>query len=333
MRLVLLAGGLGGARLAPALARVLGADRLTVIANVGDDLEWMGLRVCPDLDSITYALAGLWDRDRGWGRLGETFRVGGALARLGVPSWFAVGDLDLALHLERARLLRGARSLTAVTRTLARKLAIEGVTVLPASDSLAATRLRLQDGRVLDFQEWYVRERARPRVRETLLARAPAAGAALRALAAADAVVLAPSNPITSIGAILALRGMRRAVRAVPRRLAVSPVVIGRRHTSASITQHARARAKVLRAEGSADRPGAIARRYAGLVECFLIDRSDAAEAEGIRRRSLEVVLSDVLDDDALAATVASVATESHPQARARVRPRRPRESARNESP
>ena len=105
MQVVLLAGGLGGARLAPALARVLGRGRLTVVANVGDDLEWMGLRVCPDLDSILYALAGAWDLDRGWGRRGETFRVRDGLAALGAPAWFGVGDADLSLHLARTRLL------------------------------------------------------------------------------------------------------------------------------------------------------------------------------------------------------------------------------------
>src|SRR5262249_36106833 len=140
MQVVLLAGGLGGARLAPALARALGRGRLTVVANVGDDLEWMGLRVCPDVDSIVYALARAWDRERGWGTRGGTFRVRDARASLGAPSWFGIGDVDLSLHLARTRLLASGASLTEATRHLSRSIGVTGVAIVPASDRRAPTR-------------------------------------------------------------------------------------------------------------------------------------------------------------------------------------------------
>ena len=154
-----------------------------------------------------------------------------------------------------------------------------------------------------------MREHARPPVREALLARAPASAAAPRALAAADVVVLGPSNPITSLGTILTLRGMKPAVRTVPRRLAVSPVVLGRPSSSRAIAHHARARRRVLEAAGSRDRPDAIARRYAGLVEAFVLDPRDEAEAGEVRRAGLEPVLAELLDERSLARKIVEVAS------------------------
>lgn len=305
MNLVLLSGGLGGARLVPALARAIGPRRLTVIANVGDDLEWMGLRVCPDLDSILYALAGVWDAERGWGRKGETFAVRAALESLGASGWFGIGDRDLALHLERTLYLRSGKSLTEAIRSVARRLGVRGAEVVPASDRLAPTRLVLRDGRRLDFQEWYVRERARPPIARTLPSRAAASAAALRALAAADAVILGPSNPITSIGAILALRGVRAGVRAAGRSIAVSPVAARRRSRDPAIAHHARARRRVLEAEGLSDRPASIVQCYAGLVDCFVLDRSDHREVKAIERVGMEPVLTDLLDPHRLAQALA----------------------------
>ncbi|MBI2964350.1 MAG: YvcK family protein [Deltaproteobacteria bacterium] len=307
MHVVLLAGGLGGARLAPALAREIGPGSLDVIANVGDDLEWMGLKVCPDLDSIAYALAGLWDGVRGWGRRGETFAVRDGLRGLGAAVWFGIGDRDLALHLERARMLGEGRSLTEVTADLARRLGVRGAGLLPASDRPSPTRLRLADGRRLDFQEWYVREHAQPVVAETVPAGGAAAEAALGALARADAVVLAPSNPLTSIGPILALDGMEAAMRRVPRRLAVSPVVCARPSASASIEHHARARRRVLEAAGLADRPASIAVRYRNLVDAFVLDESDAGEVEAIARLGLRAVTADILDESRLAGALGAL--------------------------
>ena len=307
-RIVLLAGGLGGARLAPALARELGPGKLTVVANVGDDLDWMGLRVCPDFDSILYALAGVWDAERGWGRRDETFHVRDALEGFDRAAWFAVGDRDLALHLERTRLLRGGRTSTDVGRELASRLGVRGTELVPASDAPSPTRLRLRDGRLLDFQEWYVRERAAPEVEATELSAAPAAPAALDALARADAVVLGPSNPVTSIGAILAHLGLEQAVKRVATRIAISPVVIGRRSTSPSVAHHSRARSRVLAAVGVADRPAPIASRYRGIVDWFLVDDADAAEAEAIREIGVRVETTGLLEEAGLARAVSSLA-------------------------
>jgi LPPG:FO 2-phospho-L-lactate transferase len=309
MRVVLLAGGLGGARLAPALGRALGARRLTVIGNVGDDLWWMGLRVCPDLDSITYAAAGLWDAKRVWGRRGETFRACEALAAVGAPAWFHVGDADLALHLQRTRLLGCGRTLTEVTEQIARRLGVRAVSVVPASDEPAATRFVLRGGGEMAFQEWYVRRRARPALARTMLSRKAASAAALAALDVCDAVVLGPSNPVTSVGAVLALRGMTAAVRAVRRRIAVSPVVIGRRSDDRGVAHHTRARRAVLAAEGGRDRHAAIAARYRGLVDTFVLDRSDRDEADAIRRLGIEPVLADVLEAATLARTLRMLAS------------------------
>ena len=169
-QVVLLTGGLGGARLAPSLRDALGPGRLTVVANVGDDLTWHGLRVCPDLDSVTYSLAGLWDSERGWGLEDETFRVRDALAGLQEPTWFNVGDRDLALHLLRTERLRAGRSLAQTTQELSRRLGVVDVEVIPASDEPSETRVLLEDGRLLHFQEWYVGERAKPELREVRLA-------------------------------------------------------------------------------------------------------------------------------------------------------------------
>jgi LPPG:FO 2-phospho-L-lactate transferase len=306
-RLVLLTGGFGGARLVPHLADVLGRGRLTIIANVGDDLTWLGVRICPDVDANLYALAGLWDVARGWGRADDTFCTRNALAPLGADSWFAVGDADLVLHLLRTELLRSRRTLTEATVELARRLGVESAMVLPASDEPSETHLRLEDGRHVHFQEWYVRERARPAVRRVHLAGGPASPAALAALRDADAVVLGPSNPITSVGAILALSRMEEAVARVPLRIAVSPVV-GVDPPDEATRQHALARRRILASEKCPDQPGAIARRYTGLVDYFVLDHIDAEEQADVRSLGLQPILSDLLDPVTLAHTLKDLA-------------------------
>jgi LPPG:FO 2-phospho-L-lactate transferase len=294
VNVVLLSGGLGGARLAPALRTALGSGRLTVIANVGDDLDWLGLRVCPDIDSVLYALAGVWDTERGWGRRDETWAVRDAL---GDGQWFNVGDRDLATHIRRTDLVRRGSTLTNATAALAEGLGADGVTVLPASDEPAETHVVTADGRRLHFQEWYVREHAEPELAAVEHAAAPAAPAALAALAAADRVIVGPSSPVASIEPILALQGMRAAVAAVPERIAVSPVVAAVEPADAGARHHARARERLLAAQGCAHEPAAIAARYAQLVQCFVLDRADAAAIEG-------AVLGELLDPAALAVTL-----------------------------
>jgi LPPG:FO 2-phospho-L-lactate transferase len=295
-RVVLLTGGFGGARLIAALRDAIPPGHLSVVANVGDDLDWFGLRVCPDVDSILYSLAGHWDDQAGWGRRGETFGVRDALRALEAGPWFNVGDLDLAFHLLRTDLLRSGLTLTEVTRELARRLGVQQVAVIPASDQPCETHVMLGDGRVLHFQEWYVKEEARPPVRQVMLAHGPASPAALDALRDADAVILGPSNPVASLGPILALDGVSDAVRRARCRIAASPIVLGAGTGDAAIRHHARGRQRLLAAEGSADTPADIARRYAGLVEHFVLDRADSSHVREIERLALKPVTCDLLD-------------------------------------
>lgn len=307
-QVVFLTGGLGGARLTPSLRDTLGPGRLTVVANVGDDLDWHGVRVCPDLDSVTYSLAGLWDSERGWGLRDETFRVRDALAGLDDPSWFNVGDRDLALHLLRTEHLRAGRGLTHAARELSRRLGVADVEVLPASDEPNETRMLLEDGRLLHFQEWYVGERAKPGLGEVRLAGGMASEAAVQAIEQADLLVLGPSNPITSIGAILALEGIREAIPKAPLRVAISPVVVGVGSENPGVHHHALARQRTLATVGCTDEPGEISARYADLVEHFLIDHADAGYEKEVRRNGLEPIRSDLLDSPALAEALVNLA-------------------------
>lgn len=303
--MVLLTGGLGGARLAPALRDALaGTGHLTVIANVGDDVSMFGLRVCPDLDSVLYALAGEWNASQGWGRADETLAVDAELGRLGSPTWFTLGDRDLAVHLFRAQALARGASLTEATAALSAALGIGAVTVLPAADEPRETLVALADGRVVGFQEWYVRDRAAEPVRAVHLAGGAAAPAAIEALGRASVVILGPSNPVASIGAILALDGVRERVRSASRRVAVSPVVASRPTRDAGVLHHAHARRALLRAVGQDDEPAAIAGLYRELVDTFVLDDADASAGERIRVLGLDVLSADVLEPRALARTL-----------------------------
>jgi LPPG:FO 2-phospho-L-lactate transferase len=304
---VLLSGGFGGARLVPALVAALGEGCLTVVANVGDDLTLHELRICPDVDSILYALSGLWDADRGWGRRDETFQVDLALAALGVQRWFSLGDRDLALHLWRAERLGQGWSLTEATTGLAAALGLRGATVLPASDEPAETRIVTADGRTLPFQEWYVREHAEPKVAMTRLAGGSPSDSVRAALRSARAVVIGPSNPISSVGAILALDGMMDLVAGIPTRVAVSPVVAGRPCRDPGILHHARARENLLVARGLRDRPSDIATLYAGLVQDFVIDASDRTASAAVEALGMRAVVAELLDPSSLAATLAGL--------------------------
>ncbi len=305
-QVLLLTGGLGGARLAPPLRDALGTGRLTVVANVGDDLDWHGMRVCPDLDSVTYSLAGLWDSERGWGLRDETFRVRDALAGLRETSWFNVGDRDLALHLLRTEYLRSGHGLTEAARDLSHRLGVTDVEALPASDEPNETRVHSKDGRLLHFQEWYVGERAEPELNEVRLARGRTSRAAVEAIEEADLLVLGPSNPVTSIGAILALEGIEEAALNVPLRVAVSPVVVGVGSDNPGVHHHALARQRTLATVGCADDPGEISARYAGLVEHYFIDHADTGYEQEVRRNGLEPIRADLLDSSALARTLVS---------------------------
>jgi len=268
---VALCGGVGGAKLAHGLAMSLPAEDLSIIVNTGDDFQHLGLRISPDLDSVIYALAGLSDPVRGWGRRDETWTFMAALKGLSGESWFQLGDGDLAMHVERTwRLAQGA-TLSEVTAHLCRALGI-AVRVLPMSDDPVRTRVLTAEG-WLDFQEYFVHRQCRPAVREFAFAGAETARAqpdALAALERADlrAIVICPSNPFVSVEPILAVPGIRAALQQSRAPVvAVTPIIGGKAVKGPAAKMMAELRLDVSGA--------AVARRYAGIIDGFVIDHAD----------------------------------------------------------
>ncbi len=225
--ITVLTGGTGGAKFVDGLSRILPPEELTIIVNTGDDHDWWGLYVSPDIDSITYVLAGILSPERGWGVRGDTFHCLQGMKEFGEPSWFSVGDRDLATHLLRTILLSRGRTLSETARIIAEKLGVRS-RVLPMSDQRVQTRIQTLAGE-LSFEEYFVKRRYQDLVKSVRFAGAseskPAPGA-LDAITKADAVLIAPSNPITSIGPILAVPGIREALRDTAARVvAVSPII------------------------------------------------------------------------------------------------------------
>ncbi len=274
MKVVLLSGGGGGARFARGLAAVLRPGELTVIGNVGDDLEILGLHVSPDLDSLLYALGGLIDTERGWGRAGETWNALESAANWGGEDWFRLGDRDLGLHLVRTEALRTA-TLSEATAALALRAGISA-RILPATDDRLRTHVTTPAGR-FPFQEWFVARRHADEVDEIDYEGAETARpapAVVDVIVAADAILFAPSNPYLSIGPILAVTEIRVALeRRRARCIAVSPLVAG-----AAVSGPA---ARMLMRMAGGVEPHRVAACYTGLIDALVIDESDApAEAE-----------------------------------------------------
>ena len=227
--IVVFTGGTGGTKLVQGLQQIVAPEELTVVVNTGDDVEWWGLHVSPDIDSVLYGLGDLLSKDRGWGVEGDSFRCLERMKQLGQPSWFSLGDLDLATHLTRTAMLRAGKTLSEATAELATKFGIRA-RVLPMSDDRVSTMLDTAKG-TLTFQEYFVRERHQVEVRavrfEGAAAARPAPGV-IESIEHADAIVFAPSNPVTSIGPMLAVPGIREALRrASAPVVAVSPIVGG----------------------------------------------------------------------------------------------------------
>jgi LPPG:FO 2-phospho-L-lactate transferase len=270
VRVALLAGGGGGARFARGLHDVLGSDELTVVANVGDDLEILGLHVSPDLDSLLYALAGLIDEERGWGRERETWNALDSVAGWGGEHWFKLGDKDLGLHLVRSRELRRGRPLSEVTADLARRVEL-GVHLLPATDDPLRTHVVTPAGR-FPFQEWFVGRSHRDDVDAVEYEGSEGARAApgvLEAIVAADAILFAPSNPYLSIGPILGVGEIRRAQEdRATRCVAVSPLIAGAAVTGPLDRM-------LLRMAGGTT-PRHLLNCYEGLVDVLVVDEADA---------------------------------------------------------
>ena len=286
MKVALLSGGVGGARFARGLVEAAGPENVAVIGNVGDDLEVLGLSVSPDLDSILYALAGLHDEERGWGRAGETWEALSTVSALGGEDWFRLGDRDLGVHLVRTQALRAGEPLSAVTARLARALGIEAA-ILPATDDRLRTWIETPAGSFA-FQEWFVARAHRDEVDGVRFeGEAEPAPGVLAALSSADAIVIAPSNPYVSIWPILAVPGIRSALeaRTVPC-IAVSPLVGGRAVKGPADRMLARM------AGGTT--PAHVAGCYAGLIDALVVDESDPAGPLAVRRIVTRTLMTDL---------------------------------------
>jgi LPPG:FO 2-phospho-L-lactate transferase len=300
MRVALLSGGVGGARFARGLVGAAGDENVTVIGNVGDDVEVLGLHVSPDLDSIVYALAGLNDEERGWGRADETWEALSTVSALGGEDWFRLGDRDLGLHLVRTQALRAGEPLSAVTARIARLLGVEAA-LLPATDDRLRTWIDTPAGS-FPFQEWFVARGHRDEVDAVRFegAAEPAPGV-LEALAAAEAIVIAPSNPYVSIWPILAVPAIREALatRRVPA-VAVSPLVGGRAVKGPADRMLARM------AGGTT--PAHVAGCYEGLIDALVVDESDPTGALGVRAVVTQTLMTDLDASRRLAETVLEAA-------------------------
>jgi LPPG:FO 2-phospho-L-lactate transferase len=276
MKVVVLSGGVGGARFVQGLVDVVPPADVTVIGNVGDDVEVLGLHVSPDLDSILYALARLNDEKRGWGRADESWRALETVGELGGETWFQLGDLDLGLHLVRTQALRSGEPLSGVTQRLAGALGIR-TRVLPATDDRLRTWIRTPAGE-FPFQEWFVARGHRDEVDAVRFegeADARPAPGVLEALAETELLLVAPSNPYVSIGPILAVSAIRDALaaRRVPA-VALSPLIGGRAVRGPADRMLARL------AGGTS--PAHVAAQYAGLVDALVVDEADADDLDGL---------------------------------------------------
>ena len=289
MKIVALAGGTGAAKLLRGLAPLVDPAELTIVGNTGDDTEIWGLHISPDLDTVCYTLAGLIDERKGWGLRDETFHALEQMPRLGEPAWFGLGDRDLATHLHRTRLLREGRSLTAVTADIVAALGVPA-RVLPMSDQPVRTRILGPEGWI-SFQEYFVREKAQTDVRAVAYAgaadSAPAPGV-LTAIAEARVVIVCPSNPITSVGPILAVPGIAAALAATRATvLAVSPIIGGEAVSGPA--------GRLMAMAGLPVSAAGVARAYAAWLDILVADERDRALAPEIEAAGPRAAMTDTL--------------------------------------
>jgi LPPG:FO 2-phospho-L-lactate transferase len=310
--IVVLAGGVGAAKFLEGLAGVMPPHEITVICNTGDDAEFHGLHVSPDIDTVLYTLAGVVDRERGWGIAGDTFACLESLASRGEQTWFQLGDRDLATHLARTERLRQGATLSEVTEELRRSLGV-ACRILPMSDGRARTRLRTTAG-WLAFQEYFVKLRQEPEVLEADFRAAAACRPApevVEAIRAAAGVIVAPSNPILSIGPILAVPGIRDALRETAAPVAaISPIVGGRALKGPAD--------RILASLGFGSSAAAVAELYRDFLDVFVLDRTDERllkemEEKGIRAVATETVMTSPEVKQRLARTVLQELLRSEP--------------------
>jgi len=302
-----LTGGTGGAKFVDGLRQVIPAEEITIVVNTGDDLLWWGLYVSPDIDSITYVLSGLLSRERGWGVKGDTFLCLQAMGQLGEPTWFHTGDRDLAVHLLRSRLLAEGKTLSEATSAICEKLAVRA-RILPMSNSRVETRVDTPSGE-LSFEEYFVQRWFQDPVKSVRFAGSsdaePAPGV-VEAITTADAVIIAPSNPITSIGPILAVPGIREAMLSARGKVAAVSPIIG----NAPVAGPA---GILMTAQGLPCSIAGVARAYEDFIDILICDSRDARAAESLRKAGLRVqctqtIMRTAADRAALARSVLSFA-------------------------
>ena len=276
-RVALLAGGVGGAKLADGLYRALPQGELSIIANPGDDFELHGLTICPDHDTLLYTLAGLGDRERGWGLAGESWNALDQFGKIGAPDWFKLGDRDIALHIHRTALLKAGGRLTEVNRELQRRLGLADAPILMATDDPLRTRVRTPEG-WMEFQPWFVGAQTKPEVLEVEFIgaqRARVSAEVTEAILRAELIVIAPSNPLISIAPILAVDGVREAIASARTRgvkvIGVSPIVAGKAIKGPAD--------RMLKAAGLPSSPVGVARALPGLFDTLLVEESDLTDA------------------------------------------------------
>jgi LPPG:FO 2-phospho-L-lactate transferase len=302
-----LAGGTGAAKFLHGLVRVVPEEDVHVIVNIGDDTDVWGLHVSPDIDSIMYGLAGRLDTERGWGLRDETFRCLEEISKYGMPDWFRIGDRDVATHITRTALLQSGFTLSEVTARMAESLGVKAA-ILPATDHPVRTKIETL-GETLSFQEFFVRERWQPSVRSVTYvgaAEAHALPAVLNSIRDSRLIIVAPSNPITSVGPILAIHDIRDALRCTRAEVVAISPLIGHAAFSGPT-------AKLMEACGYEVSPSGIARCYHDFLDNIVIDEKDATLAPAIRYDTIGVHMTDIrmLDEEAatrLAAFVVELA-------------------------
>jgi LPPG:FO 2-phospho-L-lactate transferase len=287
-RVVVLSGGTGSAKFLRGLQNVA---RFTVIANVGDNAWFHGLYVCPDIDIVTYTLAGIADAKKGWGIRGDEFKALGQLKRLGEATWFNIGDLDMATHIFRTALMKKGKNLTEVTATIARRLGVRGATILPATDEEVETHIITKEKGEMHLQEFWVKEKGRltpKRVRYVGARKAHMSKEVAKAISSASRIIISPANPLTSITPILSIGGFRKLLsKSKAKKVAVSPM-LGEGAFSGPA-------AGLLSARGLKPTSEGVARLYKGVIDVLVVDESDRSQARAIERAGVSCVLTSTL--------------------------------------
>jgi LPPG:FO 2-phospho-L-lactate transferase len=292
MKTIALSGGVGGAKLALGLAQILAEGELTIVANTGDDFDHLGMRICPDLDTVMYTLARMNNTEVGWGQEGESWHFLAALERLGGDAWFRLGDRDMATHIVRTGLLQDGASLSEVTSDLCQRLGVSHQLV-PMSDDVVSTVVHTVSSGSLMFQHYFVRDRCEPAVTGFSfngIEQARPASELLRALDSGPVgpIIICPSNPFVSVEPILQLPGLRQAIsRSGKKLIAVSPIIAGQALKGPA--------AKMMSELGMPQSATAVAEHYKGLVDGFVIDTTDAALKDPIERMGIPTIVTNTV--------------------------------------